>query len=420
MERLIEELQSYQHQLERQNEALRASQKALKKAHDRLEERVAERTAELETANRQLRETVKEKTRIAESLAVSETRYRSLVESTDDFIYLVNEKGEYLFMNSRMRSFYNLAPEGLSGRRYGDFHDEGETFAFMEWVRQVMENKASLHQGHYQNGHHYLRTLSPVKEKDGTVRSVTVVSKDITDEAKLQADLVRSNQRLRHEQVQRIRLSKRVIELLEEDRRRIAGDLHDHVGQSLTSLKLSLEQVVSEIPPGNEMLRGGIADALQKATHVLHDIKNISRELRPPVLDTFGLVQSLMQLLKGLERKGIKTHFFEKGVPRRFQPEKELAFYRIAQEATQNIMKHADASDIYLNLLMKGQKVCMSVEDNGSGFDPKELDLFSGKKSSLGLMIMRERAFQLKGDLTIESAKGKGTHLLVEIPLEDS
>lgn len=420
MERPIEELQTYQRRLERQNQALRASQKALREAHDRLEARVLDRTTELESANKRLEAVVKEKTRIADSLTVSETRYRSLVESTDDFIYLVNGKGEYLFMNSRTRSFYNLQPNEVSGVYYGHFHDEKETAGFMERVHQVLKRNVSIHQEHHQKGRYYLRTLSPVKEKDGAVRSVTVVSKDITDRTKLQTELLRSNEQLRQEQAQRIRLSKRLIDLLEEDRRRIAGDLHDQVGQSLTSLKLSLEHGLSGIPGGNRALYERMAEAIRNTSHVLHDIKNISRELRPPILDSFGLSQSLAQLLKELEQKGMKTHFFQKGVPGRFHPEKELAFYRIAQEATQNIMKHAKASEVHLNLIKEGKNVCLSVEDNGVGFNPKAIDEFSGEKSSLGLLIMRERAFQLKGELTIESAKSRGTHILAEIPLEDS
>ncbi|MCG6880393.1 MAG: histidine kinase [Deltaproteobacteria bacterium] len=328
MERLIEELQTCQRRLERRNEALRASQKALREAHDKLEARVLYRTMELESANKRLEAVVKEKTRIADSLVVSETRYRTLVESTDDFIYLVNGRGEYLFINSRTRSFYNLRPNEVSGVDYGDLHGEKETAVFMERVHQVFKESVSIRQEHHQKGRYYLRTLSPVKARDGgAVRSVTVVSKDITDETRLQAELVRSNEKLRQEQAQRIRLSKRLIDLLEEYRRRIAGDLHDQVGQSLTSLKLSLEHGLSGISGGNRALHERMAEAIRNTSDVLHDIKNISRELRPPILDSFGLSQSLAQLLKELEQKGMKTHFFQKGLPGRFHPEKELAFY---------------------------------------------------------------------------------------------
>jgi PAS domain S-box-containing protein len=270
---------------------------------------------DLESANRRLKEIAQEKTRIADSLAVSESRYRALVESTDDFIYRVNREGEYLFMNTRTRVFHGLSNQAMAGRHYGEFHDKAGTAVFMDRVRQVFDGGTSIRQEHCLQGRHYLRTLSPVKEADGTVMSVTVVSKEITDQKKLQADLENRNEALRQEQVRRSLLSKRLIDLLEADRRRIAGDLHDQVGQRLTSLKLNLEQVGSEIPGPNASLCKKIDEAIQKAAHVLHDIKHISRQLRPPILDKFGLAQSLVQLLMELEKEGMKTHFFQKGCP---------------------------------------------------------------------------------------------------------
>ena len=416
MEPLIKKLQAYQRQLETQNETLRKSELALTEARMALEDRVRERTREMEVTNRRLKEIVQEKIRMADSLAVSETRYRSLVESTDDFIYLVNEEGAYLFMNNRMRSYYNLLPKEVPGRCYSEFHDEEQTAVFMERLRQVIELGTSMRQEHQHNGRYFLRTLSPVKEKDGTVRSITVVSKEITEETRLHADLLKINERLREEQARRIMLSRRLINLLEEDRRRIAGDLHDQVGQRLTSIKLNLEKVHSEIHNLDGTLRAKIDEAIGKTSRVLSDIKNISRELRPAILDSFGLVRSLSRLLKELEQKGIRTHFFRKGVPERFDPEKELALYRIAQEAIQNIMKHANASEIHVNLVKEKGNICLSVEDNGIGFSPRIVNQVD-EKGPLGLLIMRERAFQLKGELKVESAAGRGTHILVEIPL---
>ena len=403
--------------METQNETLRKSRLALIEAREALEDRFRKRTRELEATNRRLKKIVQEKTRIADSLAVSEMRYRSLVESTDDFIYLVNEEGAYLFMNSRTRAYYNLLPKEVPGRCYSEFHDEEQTAVFMERLKQVIERGTSIHQEHQQNARYFLRTLSPVKEKDGTVRSITVVSKEITEETRLHADLLKTNERLREEQARRVMLSRRLINLLEEDRRRIAGDLHDQVGQRLTSIKLNLEHVHSEIRDQNGALCAKIDEAIGKTSRVLSDIKNISRALRPAILDSFGLVRSLSRLLKELEQKGIRTHFFRKGVPERFDPEKELALYRIAQEAIQNIMKHANASEIHVNLLKEKGNICLSVEDNGIGFSPRIVNQID-EKGPLGLLIMRERAFQLKGGLTVESAAGRGTHILAEIPLQ--
>lgn len=367
--------------------------------------------------NKQLREVIQEKNRITEALRVSETRFRSLVESTDDSIYLVNRKGEYLFMNSRNRFLYGLSSDEVMGRRYGDFHDKKETAAFMDRVRQVFEIKGSLIWEHHNKGRYYLLTLSPVKRTDGRVRAITVVSKEITDQKNLEKALVKSNEKLLREQNRRIALSKRLIDILEEERHRIVGDLHDQVGQVLTSLKIDLENIYPESATGNPALSKKIVDIAGKASRVLSDIKAISNQLRPAILDAFGLEQSLMQLLKELEQKGVETRFFQRDVPKRFHPEKELALYRIAQEAIHNIMKHAGALKVHVNLTKKKETLYLSVEDNGAGFNPEKLLKSADGKGPLGLLIMQERAFQQGGELTIDSAEGKGTHILAEIPL---
>ncbi len=396
---------------------LKGAQRALREARDELETRVTARTLELETLNKKLKEALSEKDRIAEALRVSENRYRSLVESTDDFIYLVNQKGEYLFMNNRTRSLYGFTPEEVPGRWYGEFHDEEETGSFMDRVRLVFRTGGSVHHEHHHKGRYYLLTLSPVKGPDGRVRSVTVVSKEITAQKKLETSLMKSNEALRREQSRRVLLSKRLIDLLEEERARIAGDLHDQVGQQLTSLKMDLEIIPPEFSTGNPEISEKLAGAVHKTSHVLHDIKSIAAGLRPGILNAFGLEQSLGRLLKELEQKSVKTHFFSLEIPLRFNSQKELAIYRIAQESVHNIMKHADARNVHVNLTTITGNICLSVEDDGIGFDPLSCLEFVDGKSSLGLLIMRERAFQAGGELTVESAKGKGTHILAEIPL---
>ena len=379
---------------------------------------IEDRTLCKETGAQLNDSTAQENNRITEALRVSENRYRSLVESTNDYIYLVNEKGQYLFMNTRTLSHYGLSPYEATRKYYGDFHDEKETRIFMALLHQVFEQKDSMVQEHPgENGGHYLLTLSPVMEPGGAVCAVTVISKDLTAQKNLETQLIRSNKRLKREQVRRIALARKLIDLLEEERRRIAGDLHDQVGQVLTSLKMDLENIRSAASVKELGLSGKLDEMCGKASCVMGDIKTISSALRPAVLDVFGLERSLVQLLKELEPMGVETDFFRRGLPERFHREKELAFYRIAQEAIQNIMKHAGAQKVHVNFTRKKNVLSLSVEDNGVGFNPGKSTDFSNAKGALGLLIMQERALQQGGELTIDSAEGKGTHILVEIPL---
>ena len=138
----------------------------------------------------------------------------------------------------------------------------------------------------------------------------------------------------------------------------------------------------------------------------------------PSILYALGLESSLRSLFSEFrEHTDIKIDFFNRNVGKRFDKEKELAIYRIVQEALNNIIKHAEAKNVSVNLLKKGNVLSLSVEDNGIGFDQDKAMKISKGKGPLGLVIMRERAMQLDGELTIESLLGKGTHILAEIPI---
>ena len=150
----------------------------------------------------------------------------------------------------------------------------------------------------------------------------------------------------------------------------------------------------------------------------MRDIKQISRGLKPSVLDTLGLVSSLRELLNDFETNtGIDIKFFTHEIPAKLGKEKELAIYRITQEALNNIVKHTHASTVFVSLVVKEDKISLSIEDNGSGFDPEKTMEPANRQSPFGLLIMRERVEQLHGEFSIESEKEKGTYLLVEIPI---
>ena len=144
----------------------------------------------------------------------------------------------------------------------------------------------------------------------------------------------------------------------------------------------------------------------------------MAQGLRPSILDNLGLVPAVRALLDEFKHlMDIEIHFFSQGITERFEKGKELAIYRIVQEALNNIIRHARAKNIFVNLVKKDGMFSLSVEDDGLGFDQDNEIKPSKMKKPLGLIIMRERAVQLGGGCTIESQHDKGTHVLVEIPL---
>jgi len=227
-----------------------------------------------------------------------------------------------------------------------------------------------------------------------------------------------SNEKLLRAHDQRKTLSKRLIDLMEKERRHIAMELHDHIGQTLTSLKIDIEMLNDQLKPFSSELRFMAQAAVDKTMQAMKDVKNVSYGLRPATIDALGIVSSFRNLFSEIKQQtGMEIRFFNRGIPKRFKEEKELAIYRIAQESLNNIIRHARAKNVFVNLVKKDDKLSLSVEDDGVGFNKDEAMKITRGKGPLGLLIMRERAIQLDGEFTIESQPGKGTHVLVEIPL---
>jgi len=243
-----------------------------------------------------------------------------------------------------------------------------------------------------------------------------------TDELEnLNRTLQQTHQRMVTEYDRRTALSKRLIELLEMDRRQIARELHDQVGQTLTSLKINLELLMSyagsaELSPE---WTARIQSARNRAVQAMTDIKNLSHGLRPSLLDSLGLLPALRELFHDIqEETDIRIEFFTDDAPDHFNEEKELALYRIIQEAVNNAVKHAGTPTLHISLIRRGGEIVLSIEDSGTGFFPEKVLADQSTAKPLGLVIMRERAVQAGGDFFIESREGRGTLILARIPMD--
>jgi len=204
----------------------------------------------------------------------------------------------------------------------------------------------------------------------------------------------------------------RVVTAQELERRRLARELHDETGQALTSILLSLS-ALEEVHDERE-LHAAVAEVRELVRSTLQDVRQLAVELRPKVLDDFGLVAALERLTESFgEQTGISVHF-QQLLPTagRLPAEVETALYRIVQESLTNIVKHARATSVSVVLTRKDDSVSVVVEDDGVGFEPaRERD------GGIGLAGMRERVALLGGRLAIESRPGAGTTFVAEVPL---
>jgi signal transduction histidine kinase len=221
---------------------------------------------------------------------------------------------------------------------------------------------------------------------------------------------------LRREEELRRHLLERVITVQEEERKRIALELHDQTGQVLTSLIMTLG-VVGEAD-SLEQVQAYLPELRETAAQVLREIHDLALELRPSVLDDLGLLAALRHLHKGFEdRFHVPVDLQVLGLDgQRLPSSVETALYRIVQEALTNVARHAAAQHVSVLLERRGASVKLIVEDDGRGFDVAGAD-GAVSPERLGLHGMRERASLLGGTLTIESSSGTGTAVYVEIPL---
>ena len=215
----------------------------------------------------------------------------------------------------------------------------------------------------------------------------------------------------------RTRLLDQVITAQEEERRRIARELHDETGQALTSLTLGLAQIREARDLDEARARAGELRGL--AGRTLEEVHNLSRGLRPSVLDDLGLLPALDLLLKEhAASRGIAVDLHATGLDgQRLSGPVEVAVYRIVQEALTNSARHADARTVSVLLERRDNALHLIVEDDGRGFDAEKTLSDGDVERRLGLLGMRERAELLGGNLTIESAPGRGTSVFVQIPL---
>ncbi len=229
------------------------------------------------------------------------------------------------------------------------------------------------------------------------------------------AELAQLNEQLRDRDAQRQRLLRTVITAQEDERKRIARELHDETTQSLAVLTMGIETAAAAIKSGGPTPRLDEVKAL--AVRTLDEVHRLILDLRPSVLDDLGLFSALRWYAERyLATRGIAVRCEVRELDRRLAPEIEIAIFRIGQEAMNNIARHAKAESVLIQLGLDGKDLHIEIEDDGQGFDPA---VSPHDRPHYGLLGMRERAELLGGTALIESAPGKGTRLEIRVPLPE-
>jgi PAS domain S-box-containing protein len=248
-------------------------------------------------------------------------------------------------------------------------------------------------------------TLVPVLDRQSEVELLLFCLNDVTEKHNAGESLRRATEQLRV-------LSTELVDVQESERRRVARILHDEIGQELTAVKLTIENRIAASHGGADVrLRG----ALDGVNEILGRVRQISLDLRPPVLDDLGLIPALVWLINRQRTlSGLDVSFRHHGLDRRLSPDVETAVYRIVQEALTNVVRHAGVLRAILSVWASDRTLIFSVTDDGSGFNT---DTAMNAGDGGGLTGMRERVRALGGRVTFETMPGSGTAVIAELPI---
>ena len=329
-------------------------------------------------------------------------------DSTLCCVALVDKNYKYIRVNKAYANLLRRSTSYFSGR---DFFEITPMY-FLPTLKKVISSKTTF-KAESVSVHTKLPneptttywdfTLTPALDDQGEIQMLLFCFNEVSMHKYAKDQLEEALKQLRD-------LSNQLVNIEEQERHRIALELHDEIGQELTVIKLNLENARAKLR-GIENIH--LEDALTSVNETIETVRRIAFDLRPPMLDDLGLLSALLWLF-GWHRTatGLEVQFKHSGLENRLPREIETTIYRICQESLTNIVRHAGVTTTDVAVWIRENSIILRVEDKGCGFDPAAV---SNQTNCVGLMGMRERARLLGGDLIIDSVIGNGTTITADL-----
>lgn len=361
------------------------------------------------------------------SLEKSNKDVRDITFALNEATILIktDQHGTIVYANDKYCKITKYSKEELVGKLVFDNTLGGEESIIYEHLRDSKRRYKMWHGeifDHARDGTNFWLdvTLIPIVSNEGVLYQYLIICSDITKRKLTEAKLASINKEKLEQQrkEQKIR-SFSIISGQEKERKRMAREIHDGVGQMLTALKFGVEAIVSKDDKQQNMIKG-IKDLLHQ---VIQEIRRISSDLLPSVLNDFGISPAIKDLVQIFNQNAsLQINFIDELEldEKKINKTVQISLYRITQEAVNNALKHAEANEITISLGSDAEFIHLVIEDNGRGFDIENA-LIKGESrdSGNGLSSMKERADLIGGKLSISSTPGEGTVIDVEVPLDD-
>ena len=359
---------------------------------------------------------ITERRRAEEALRESEARFASFMRHSPGTAVMRDFKGRYLFANETWERIQHRTRRDWEGKTIAEIWPPHMAARFYEGDLQVIAQGKpvqTIEEIPQDDGiHNWLVTKFSIPDGDGRPALIGAVGLDITLRRRAEEALRESEQRLRF-------LTSQLLSAQERERKRISMELHDQLGQSLAVLKLQIRAIHRGLGDDQQDLTAGCLELLHYLDGVIDDVRRLSRDLSPAILEDLGLQSALKYLINEFSKHYKVSQAFEvEDLDQLFPAERQIIIYRIFQECLTNIFKHAGATEVSVAVQEHDNLISLIIEDNGAGFSPAVVLAHRATARGLGLAALDERARMLGGTLEIWSRPGGGTRMTVVIPVD--
>lgn len=345
---------------------------------------------------------ITERKKLEEELKRSERDFSTLVENSPDLICRLDKDLRYTYVSPTLKQLIDVDGDEVVGKRPGELD-----LAEFDWksveasCRECIFAGDTVFQDFTYKERSYWTRIIPEFSGDGLVESVMTISEDVTDRLRAEQELAQ--------------LTSRLLNIQDEERRRIARDLHDGTAQNLFGISINLANLQEKFGVDSHEVRV-LNDCQVLADETLREIRTLSYLLHPPLLDQAGLVSALQWYVEGFtKRSGIQVNIVAQPIGR-LSSEIETALFRVVQEGLTNVRKHSGSDTVVIRLEKRFDEIALEIKDNGNGFEVDLEDPENSEFAGVGIPGMKQRLRQLGGKLEI-SSNGHGTRITALVPL---